>query len=140
MARMGDWRANKDEEIELDGIGGVNIIVKADVHRAGMSSSPHRLLTFTLPVSHRVDYVNMSAFANVNKASTSPPTPSKIKPKQKVSQKWPNAQATASSACRITSSGISIRRRSRGIIDLAYLRIFFRQYTLILSPITYWGR
>lgn len=36
MARMGDWRENKDVEIPLDGIGGVNIIVKADVHRAGM--------------------------------------------------------------------------------------------------------
>jgi hypothetical protein len=35
MARMGDWRKNKDEEIELDGIGGVNILVKADVHRSG---------------------------------------------------------------------------------------------------------
>lgn len=37
MARMGDWRENKDIEIPLDGIGGVNIIVKADVHRAGSS-------------------------------------------------------------------------------------------------------
>jgi hypothetical protein len=27
MAKMGDWRGDKDEEIELDGIGGVNIIV-----------------------------------------------------------------------------------------------------------------
>jgi hypothetical protein len=35
MALMGDWRGNKDEEIELDGVGGVNIIVKADVHRSG---------------------------------------------------------------------------------------------------------
>lgn len=35
MARMGDWRENKDAEIELDGIGGVNILVKADVHRSG---------------------------------------------------------------------------------------------------------
>jgi hypothetical protein len=32
---MGDWRQNKDEEIELDGIGGVNIVVKADVHKSG---------------------------------------------------------------------------------------------------------
>ena len=39
MAKMGDWRHNKDEEIELDGIGGVNIIVKADVHRSGMHQS-----------------------------------------------------------------------------------------------------
>ena len=35
MATMGDWRNSKDDEIELDGIGGVNIIVKADVHRSG---------------------------------------------------------------------------------------------------------
>ncbi|AEO63593.1 glycosyltransferase family 62 protein [Thermothielavioides terrestris NRRL 8126] len=37
MALMGDWRGNKHEEIELDGIGGVNIIVKADVHRSGIN-------------------------------------------------------------------------------------------------------
>lgn len=34
---MGDWRLNKDEELKLDGIGGVNIVVKADVHRSGNS-------------------------------------------------------------------------------------------------------
>ena len=37
MAKMGDRHKNKDEEIELDGIGGVNIVVKADVHRAGIN-------------------------------------------------------------------------------------------------------
>ncbi|KAB8621940.1 hypothetical protein FH972_026049 [Carpinus fangiana] len=37
MAKEGDWRDNKDEEMELDGIGGVNIMVKADVHRAGIN-------------------------------------------------------------------------------------------------------
>jgi hypothetical protein len=36
MATMGDWRHNKDEEVNLDGIGGVNIIVKAEVHRSGI--------------------------------------------------------------------------------------------------------
>lgn len=36
MARMGNWRDNKDDEIKLDGIGGVNIMVKADVHRSGV--------------------------------------------------------------------------------------------------------
>lgn len=35
MARMGDWREDKDVEIELDGVGGVNILVKAEVHRSG---------------------------------------------------------------------------------------------------------
>lgn len=37
MARRGDWRNDKDEELPLDGIGGVNILVKADVHRSGES-------------------------------------------------------------------------------------------------------
>lgn len=37
LVKLGDWRNNKDEEIELDGIGGVNILVKADVHRSGKS-------------------------------------------------------------------------------------------------------
>jgi hypothetical protein len=37
MAKMGDWRLNKDEEVKLDGIGGVNIVVKADVHRSGIN-------------------------------------------------------------------------------------------------------
>ncbi|KUJ12007.1 glycosyltransferase family 62 protein [Mollisia scopiformis] len=37
MAKMGDWRQNKDEEINLDGIGGVNIVVKGDVHRSGIN-------------------------------------------------------------------------------------------------------
>ncbi|KAF2833628.1 hypothetical protein CC86DRAFT_339058 [Ophiobolus disseminans] len=37
MALMGDWRGDKDVEIKLDGIGGVNIIVKADVHRSGIN-------------------------------------------------------------------------------------------------------
>ena len=35
LVTLGDWRNNKDEEVELDGIGGVNILVKADVHRSG---------------------------------------------------------------------------------------------------------
>jgi Anp1 len=35
MATMGDWRNNKDEEMALDGVGGVSIMVKADVHRSG---------------------------------------------------------------------------------------------------------
>lgn len=37
LVGMGDWRNNKDEEVELDGIGGVNIVVKADVHRSGIN-------------------------------------------------------------------------------------------------------
>lgn len=36
LAKMGDWRNNKDVEVPLDGIGGVNILVKADVHRSGL--------------------------------------------------------------------------------------------------------
>jgi len=35
MAKMGDWRDDPKMEIELDGVGGVSILVKADVHRSG---------------------------------------------------------------------------------------------------------
>lgn len=37
LVKLGDWRKPAHEEVELDGIGGVSIMVKADVHRAGMS-------------------------------------------------------------------------------------------------------
>ncbi|RYO77810.1 hypothetical protein DL766_001898 [Monosporascus sp. MC13-8B] len=37
MAKMGDWRDDPHVEINLDGIGGVNILVKADVHRSGIN-------------------------------------------------------------------------------------------------------
>lgn len=37
MALMGNRGENHEEVIPLDGIGGVNIIVKADVHRAGIN-------------------------------------------------------------------------------------------------------
>jgi hypothetical protein len=43
LVGMGDWRKNKDEEVELDGIGGVNILVKADVHRSGTWMTAHRI-------------------------------------------------------------------------------------------------
>ena len=35
MAKMGDWRKDPMLEIHLDGIGGVAIMVRADVHRSG---------------------------------------------------------------------------------------------------------
>ncbi|KAH6696996.1 mannan polymerase II complex ANP1 subunit [Plectosphaerella plurivora] len=37
MCRMGDRSENKDVELDLDGIGGVSIVVKADVHRSGIN-------------------------------------------------------------------------------------------------------
>jgi len=41
MCLKGDWREDKDVEMELDGIGGVSILVKADVHRSGKFASEH---------------------------------------------------------------------------------------------------
>ena len=35
---MGNRHKDKDREVNLDGIGGVNILVKADVHRSGRFS------------------------------------------------------------------------------------------------------
>ena len=37
---MGDRHKDKDVEVNLDGIGGVNILVKADVHRYGAQQNP----------------------------------------------------------------------------------------------------
>src|ERR1700722_8227535 len=44
MARMGERHLDKDEEIKLDGIGGVSILVKADGHRSGISLPPIGIL------------------------------------------------------------------------------------------------
>jgi hypothetical protein len=43
MATLGDRHLNKDEVMKLDGIGGVSILVKADVHRSGATPSTHLL-------------------------------------------------------------------------------------------------
>src|ERR1039457_6620979 len=66
MATMGDWRQNKDEEVMLDGIGGVNIVVKADVHRSGM------LIGFCIHVSDILTYqgINFPCYAFENQAET----------------------------------------------------------------------
>ena len=101
MARMGDWRNNKDEEIELDGIGGVNILVKADVHRSGKFGVVSLIL-----VVH----------ADCDQASTSPPTHSRIKPRPRASRRWLRERGTKSSDCRTMSSGISTQRRSQGTL------------------------
>ncbi len=66
MAKMGDWRRNKDEEIKLDGIGGVNIIVKADVHRSGIS----RQSEFSMQTTHRFLGINFPCYAFENQAET----------------------------------------------------------------------
>ena len=66
MATMGDWRNNKDQEIELDGIGGVNILVKADVHRSG--EFPHIHLPIILADFHQG--INFPSYAFENQAET----------------------------------------------------------------------
>lgn len=98
MARMGNWRDDKDKEIPLDGIGGVNILVKADVHRSGtpLLSPLCRLIA------------NMTFL----QASTSHATPSRTRPRPRVSPRWRYALAITFTACQTTSSGTSIQRRS----------------------------
>ena len=68
MAKMGDWRDNKDEEIPLDGIGGVNILVKADVHRSGMSQ--HHIPPPIKAVTHGFLGVNFPCYSFENQAET----------------------------------------------------------------------
>ena len=71
MARMGDWRENKDLEIPLDGVGGVSIIVKADVHRAGSfilcRSQNSRACPLTNPFPPGI---NFPSYAFENQAET----------------------------------------------------------------------
>lgn len=70
LSAMGDWRNNKDEEVELDGIGGVNILVKADVHRSGKCQ---RLLYRLQSTDTNRDFppgVNFPAYAFENQAET----------------------------------------------------------------------
>lgn len=67
MARMGDWRNNKDFEIPLDGIGGVNILVKADVHRSGTPKSS--LLPNSCVNGYSVG-INFPCYAFENQAET----------------------------------------------------------------------
>ena len=70
MAKMGDWRDNKDEEIPLDGIGGVNIIVKADVHRAGMVHEAYGYAsTSRITLTHSTG-INFPCYAFENQAET----------------------------------------------------------------------
>ena len=70
MALMGNWRENNHVEIPLDGIGGVNILVKADVHRSG-AFSLHPPLTFKpfIPNPARIG-INFPCYAFENQAET----------------------------------------------------------------------
>ena len=66
MALMGDWRNNKDEEVELDGIGGVNIVVKADVHRSGIQ----QIQSFSQSSCLTMLGINFPCYAFENQAET----------------------------------------------------------------------
>lgn len=92
MARMGHWTKDPGEEIELDGIGGVNIMVKSEVHRSG---------EFSFGCCNAASWTDQ-----MNKASTFPATHLRIKPRQKALQRWQKEQATESLVCLITLFGI----------------------------------
>lgn len=89
MAKMGDWRQNKDEEVKLDGIGGVNIVVKADVHRSG------KALTGLVGGDG----------ADQFKASISPAMHLKIKQKPRALRRWRKGQVMKLLAYQITWYG-----------------------------------
>lgn len=100
LAKMGDWRFNKDEEVELDGIGGVNILVKADVHRSGMWY-PGR--------------GTEGCFANYSiQVSISLATHLRTKRKRKALRKWPKELDIRSTGYRTMWYGILTQRKSLG--------------------------
>ena len=65
--KLGDWRENKDVEVELDGIGGVNILVKADVHRSGKVVVLVAFLSLLLTC---MQGINFPCYAFENQAET----------------------------------------------------------------------
>lgn len=67
LVTLGDWRNNKDDEVELDGVGGVNILVKADVHRSGMDGHGAEAVPEMLTGSSGI---NFPAYAFENQAET----------------------------------------------------------------------
>ena len=69
MVGMGDWRKNKDEEIELDGIGGVNILVKADVHRSGKPNEYSHSIVISVS-NHVLLGINFPSYPFENQAET----------------------------------------------------------------------
>jgi hypothetical protein len=69
LVQMGDWRKNKDDEVALDGIGGVNILVKADVHRAGELSSSCTPLSIEC-TANSPPGINFPCYAFENQAET----------------------------------------------------------------------
>ena len=70
MARMGNWRDNKDDEIKLDGIGGVNIMVKADVHRSGIATPLPLISPRTNQLIFEVLGINFPCYPFENQAET----------------------------------------------------------------------
>ena len=89
MAQMGDWRQDKDEEVQLDGIGGVNIVVKADVHRSGISFDSSKTLG------------NADRFQE----SISRVTHLRIRQKPRALPRWPKEQVTKLLAYQTTWYG-----------------------------------
>lgn len=122
MAKMGDWRDNKDYEIELDGIGGVNILVKADVHRSGtwLPKTEHDLAAMT-------DIVLLQV-------STFQRTPSRTKPRRRVSRRWPSAPATRSMVCPTTWSGTLTRTRRLVMRSPGPIRLIFTSHGIAADP------
>lgn len=100
LAKMGDWRDNKDEEVELDGVGGVNILVKADVHRSGWL---------------RLNRSKHEASAESYKELTSHVTRSRTKPRRKGSPKWRKEPDIKWLGYQTMLYGISTPRRKKVI-------------------------
>lgn len=95
MARMGErLDEKKHQEIKLDGIGGVSIVVKADVHRSGMwhTHLPER----------STDKIQELTSQHMHL---------KTKPRLKVSPRWQREPVMRSLASRTMLSGTLTRRR-----------------------------
>jgi len=77
MAKIGDWRDNAALQIPLDGVGGVSLLVRAEVHRKGIILVPRlRILARSLtehsgvdfpikPVDHQIETEGLAKLAKI---------------------------------------------------------------------------
>lgn len=64
MAKIGDWRNDALLEIPLDGVGGVSLLVRAEVHRKG--TIPRSLPLTSPPVLYIYMYIHTPSQLNEN--------------------------------------------------------------------------
>ena len=75
MAKIGDWRNDPALEIPLDGVGGVSLLIRAELHRKGMNHDLNLSLCHLInasgidfpfkPVDHQIETEGLAKLAKI---------------------------------------------------------------------------